>query len=1016
MPGSTVFFSIVKRMRATAAAAAAVAVAATAGVAEAADPVRGASLYANPARPGMLPCADCHAENPIVDNFGNIWSGRNAVALIERAVQSNTGGMGVFQGVYGPAELADIAAFLGNAPNTLSFAPAIVGSPGATRTVTVSSSLKTGIDGLTLATEGDFVLAGTTCGPSVPRFSSCAVEVAFRPSVTGARAGTLIIDHRGTPTPVRLPLSGEGLPPPAVAQVFPLRIDFGAAGIQRHVQVANDSDTPLALRTLTTAPAGFAVVGGTCLPGLALAAGQRCTVALRAPARDGNEQRGTLTLTHDGIGGSTTVDLAASGPVLPSRVLHADAAALDFGTQTVGATVPPRLLNVTNLGATALTLREVSFTDAAFAIDGATCAPGRVLAPQQACQVAVVFHPSREGPVTAELRFLTHEAAPELRVGLSARAGASAIQAVPGRVALRASVGKTARASLALVNAGAAPWRVMALTIGGPEAADFALDTDGSCAIGSTVGAGTHCTLTVAFSPSTAGTSFARLRIGVEGGSTDIELAGRGTSVAAPEVWMDAGSIDFGIQPIGATGTVRTIDVHNRGDADLRWSQVALTGVGAGDFTLGGDCVSGAPLLAGASCRAELRFTAGSREQVASLVFWHDGAAAPAVAILRGRGVDSPSTSLVADRLAIDFGRWPLQAPAAVQQFRLRNDGSAVAPPLSFAIDHAAFSVKRSDVACRRGLMPGMTCTVEVTFAPAGGGAYDGALQITAAGLPPVAVALAGAAVPAAPLLAWQSQAFAPSHDTAFVGAPSPGPVWTLVNEGNAPSAPLRWIIDGAAASDFSVAPGSTCESGRVLAAGAACTLQASFHPRAAGIREARLLLASDAIDPRPLEGRGVAGTYGTLDALPRTVAFQARTNATAAPQRVLLRNDGTAGLTIEALDTEGAAFHEAVTPADACGGELRVLLPGESCEVAVTWDGSAAGLPGGRLLASAGSGAFGTSAQLVVREDPAQRTNAGGGGGSWHWSWLLALAALLARREAVRSEFRHGCRDHHRC
>jgi len=36
--------------------------------------------------------ADCHAENPIVDNFGNIWSGRNAVALIRRAVQSNTDG------------------------------------------------------------------------------------------------------------------------------------------------------------------------------------------------------------------------------------------------------------------------------------------------------------------------------------------------------------------------------------------------------------------------------------------------------------------------------------------------------------------------------------------------------------------------------------------------------------------------------------------------------------------------------------------------------------------------------------------------------------------------------------------------------------------------------------------------------------------------------------------------------------------------------------------------------------
>jgi len=97
-------------MRTAAGAVVTAALLSTAQTVDAADPVRGAALYATAARPGMLPCADCHAENPIVDNFGNIWSGRNAVALIQRAVQSNTGGMGVFQGVYGPDELADIAA------------------------------------------------------------------------------------------------------------------------------------------------------------------------------------------------------------------------------------------------------------------------------------------------------------------------------------------------------------------------------------------------------------------------------------------------------------------------------------------------------------------------------------------------------------------------------------------------------------------------------------------------------------------------------------------------------------------------------------------------------------------------------------------------------------------------------------------------------------------------------------------------------------------------------------------
>ena len=47
--------------------------------------MRGAALFAQAPAPGLLGCIDCHSENPHLNNFGNIWVGRNAVALIERA-------------------------------------------------------------------------------------------------------------------------------------------------------------------------------------------------------------------------------------------------------------------------------------------------------------------------------------------------------------------------------------------------------------------------------------------------------------------------------------------------------------------------------------------------------------------------------------------------------------------------------------------------------------------------------------------------------------------------------------------------------------------------------------------------------------------------------------------------------------------------------------------------------------------------------------------------------------------
>jgi len=85
------------------------------------------------------------------------------------------------------------------------------------------------------------------------------------------------------------------------------------------------------------------------------------------------------------------------------------------------------------------------------------------------------------------------------------------------------------------------------------------------------------------------------------------------------------------------------------------------------------------------------------------------------------------------------------------------------------------------------------------------------------------------------------------------------------------------------------------------------------------------------------------------------------------------------------------------------------VLMPAEGCEVTAAWDGSATGALGGRLQAGSADG-FGASVPLLVREDPAQRTNVGGGGGgAWHWGWPLFLGLLLAAGRAVRSESRHG-------
>lgn len=175
------------------------------------DPRRGEQLFTITPRPGTLICVDCHGENPAVNNFGNIWSGKNAVFFIQRAVSSNTGGMNRFASIYSAKDFADIAAFLGNTPSALQFAATPIGTTSGAQVLTVSTSTKIGIENLSIKLVGDFKLESTTCASSVPRFSSCTVSVAFRPQAQGVRTGAILLNHDGTPAPISIALSGDGL-------------------------------------------------------------------------------------------------------------------------------------------------------------------------------------------------------------------------------------------------------------------------------------------------------------------------------------------------------------------------------------------------------------------------------------------------------------------------------------------------------------------------------------------------------------------------------------------------------------------------------------------------------------------------------------------------------------------------------------------------------------------------------------------------------------------------------------
>jgi hypothetical protein len=728
-----------------------------------ADASAGALRFATPPQPGLLACADCHSDNPQQNNFGNIWSGRNAVALIRRAVDNNTGGMGYFNNFYRAEDFANIAAYLGNSPASLSFPATALGSTSAAQTVTIASSTKTGFSGLLLDIEGEFVRVGGSCGNTLARFDSCTVELAFRPTATGTRSGALLITHDGTPTPVRVALSGEGpARPKAVASATPAAWDFGAtplgaAGLRRAVVVANDSPETLTLGAITAVPADFIIAGGSCVAGAALLAGQRCVVTVLFNPLAAGERRGSLTVQHDGVGGISSVALSGLANTASATHVETDEAALDFAVVPVGDRSATRSVSLINRGTAAIRWRELTSNDAIFMRDGGSCTLDTPLQPQQRCQVELSFRPTRSGNFSAEFRATPVGDGAAVRVPLSGRAASSRLLAVPSRLAVAEVLGETRMAELTLVNPGSSSWTLSSLALAGPEMGDFALvaGQPGGCRVGTTVPPGSACRVALAFAPRAAGERIARLTVSHDAVATPtvIELKGQGLATAVPELWLDAAVLRFADRSVGAgfaditANNTTTVTMWNRGRATLAWQHITVQGEQAGDFpsdrSAATACDIGRAVAPMASCTIDLRFlpkAAGSRG--ATLVLWPRGADAPALVSLGGVGVATSTTSPAssgASHASAAVGAGATQATFAVVN---PSNVNAAALTWTFSGDAAnEFSVDPNS-SCARGslLAPGARCSLQVNFHPAQAGSRSAVLGWGESALPTLAL------------------------------------------------------------------------------------------------------------------------------------------------------------------------------------------------------------------------------------------------------------------------------------
>ena len=189
---------------------------------------------------------------------------------------------------------------------------------------------------------------------------------------------------------------------------------------------------------------------------------------------------------------------------------------------------------------------------------------------------------------------------------------------------------------------------------------------------GSTLAAGSSCTISVVFSPTTTGAGSATLTVVDAVGTQNSTLTATAVVPPAPRAALTPSTAGFNSFTVGVSSPVQAFTLTNAGTAALSIASVSITGTNASAFSVTATAC-GNSLAAGSSCTIGVVFTpmaAGSESASLNVV----DAVGTQSATLTGTGT-APQASLTSPGGA--FGSVTVGSTSSVQTFTLTNAGNA---------------------------------------------------------------------------------------------------------------------------------------------------------------------------------------------------------------------------------------------------------------------------------------------------------------------------------------------------
>ena len=513
-------------------------------------------------------------------------------------------------------------------------------------TLSVTSTSLTGTDA------GEFSITSGGGSFSLAPGANRTVNVQFSPSSAGVKSASLsIASNDPDENPLNVSLNGTGVTIPDIS-ASPNPANYGSVLVWSYsdntIVISNNGtgDLVVSSTTVTGTHSGeFNIQSGG--GSFTLAPGTTRNIVVRfSPTSTGSKNASLQISNNDPNENPYNITLNGSGAqpdinVSPGSMNYEDVEITSSSTET---------FIVSNTGGATLSVSSSSITgtDAGdFSITGG--GGSFTLSPGATRNVYVRFSPSSTGAKSAILRFDNDDPDEDPKdISLSGNGIVIPdISASPNPVNYGSiEAGSYSDNTVTVSNDGTGTLNVSSTAITGTHSAEFSIHSGGGSF---SLSPGATRNIIVRFSPSSAGTKNASLRISSDDPDEDpyyVNLNGTGI---LPDINVDPGSMNFGDVEVGDNST-ETFVVSNNGGASLSVSSTTLVGGNSDEFNITGGGGS-FTLSPGATRNVDVQFSPSSEGSKSTTLRFisNDPDENPEDILLSGTGTVIPDISVSPD-------------------------------------------------------------------------------------------------------------------------------------------------------------------------------------------------------------------------------------------------------------------------------------------------------------------------------------------------------------------------------